>query len=143
MGISHGAKVGFLACVSFATSHTAFAQTWEVTPVIDIVASYSDNLYLAEPGLEDDGFVFQVNPGISIEKDEGRFSTSLNYRAQALFFEDDSDFNTVYHQLDALGTLEVASDLFFLDFDASADQFVVDPVVARQTRWSLSPPGPA
>ena len=121
----------FSVCLVLAFSgllgQTAIAQDWQVDPFIELIATYTDNLYLFPEGLESPSYVGQVNPGISIVKDGGRFTTDTNYRMQVLFFSEDSDLNAIFHQLDADASLEVISESFFIDMDASIGQSVVDP----------------
>jgi uncharacterized protein (PEP-CTERM system associated) len=108
-------------------NNLAVAQQWNIDPFIELVATYTDNVFLAQEGLEESDYVGQINPGIVIEKDEGRFTTDLRYRMQSVFFESDSDLNAIYHQLDATATLDVAAEKFFVAVDAAIDQSVVDP----------------
>lgn len=111
----------------------ADAQQWEIEPFIQAIATYTDNVFLDQEGLEQTDYVGQLNPGISIAKDQGRFTTDLNYRMQSVFFASDSDLNAIYHQLNANGTLDVAAERLFIDADAMIDQSVVDPRVAIPT----------
>ena len=110
-----------------SASNVAVAQQWNIEPFIELIATYTDNVFLAQDGLEESDYVGQINPGIVIEKDEGRFTTDLRYRMQSVFFESDSDLNAIYHQLNATATLDVAAEKFFIDADAAIDQSVVDP----------------
>ncbi len=116
-----------LLAFTVLSSHSAVAQDWEIEPYVELIATYTDNLYLLQEGFEIADYVGQVNPGINIVRNEGRFTTDTSYRMQNLFFADDSDLNTIFHQLNAAATLEVAADTFFIDMDASIEQSVLDP----------------
>ncbi len=109
---------------------TVTAQQWEIEPSLEVIATYTDNVFLALDGLEEDDFVGQLNPGITIERDQGALTTNIRYRLQSVFFESDSDLDAVYHQLDAVALLEVAPERFFIDFDAQIDQTVADPTIS-------------
>jgi len=113
--------------LGITANDSVFAQQWDIEPFIEIVGTYTDNVFLAQEGLEQSDYIGQINPGIIIEKDEGRFTTDLRYRMQSVFFESDSDLNAIYHQLNATATLDVAAEKFFVDVDALIDQSVVDP----------------
>lgn len=115
-----------LAACTLLPDHT-LAQQWEVEPSLELVATYTDNLFLGVEGTEVGSAVGQVNPGLRLRKDEGRLTGDLRYRLQSIFFAEDSDFNTTFHQLNATATLEVARERLFVDVDGSIEQFVVDP----------------
>ena len=105
----------------------AFAQQWEIEPSLEIIGTYSDNVFIAPPGLEESDFIWQVNPALTIRKDQGRLTTTTRYRLQSVNFQSDSDFNAIFHQLDSNATLAVATDRLFVDFNARIDQTVADP----------------
>ncbi|HNP62606.1 MAG TPA: TIGR03016 family PEP-CTERM system-associated outer membrane protein [Woeseiaceae bacterium] len=105
----------------------AAAQDWEIEPYIEVIATYTDNLYLLQKGFEISDYVGQVNPGINIVRNDGRFTTDTSYRMQNLFFADDSDLDTIFHQLNSSSTLELAAETFFIDVDAAIEQSILDP----------------
>lgn len=108
-------------------SFPAVAQNWEIEPYVEVIATYTDNLYLLQEGFEISDYVGQLNPGINIVRNEGRITTDTSYRMQNIFFADDSDLDTIFHQLDSATTLEIAVEKFFIDLDASIGQSVLDP----------------
>lgn len=108
----------------------AAAQDWDFEPFVELVATYTDNLFLAAEGDETSDYIGQVNPGFRLVNDEGVFTADVYYRMQSLFFSEDSELNTIYHQLAGNGTLTVAPELFYVDLDASINQSVVDPTQA-------------
>lgn len=125
---SHLVALAVLACAAWPA--TVQAQQWEFEPFLEVIATYTDNVFLAFDGDETDDFVGQVNPGISISKDEGRVTADVNYRLQTVSFASESDLDAVYHQLDAVTGLEIAPRRLFVDLDASVDQSVVNPSIA-------------
>jgi hypothetical protein len=106
---------------------SAFAQQWEIEPTLEVVTTYSDNVILAPEGQEESDFVGQLNPGVTIRRDQGRLTTDIDYRLQSIFFASDEEQNAVYHQLDATATFEAVAELLYLDVNANIDQSVVDP----------------
>ena len=116
-----------VAVVFTMSANCAGAQNWQFQPYLELIATYTDNLYLLPEGAEVDSYIGQLNPGFSVAKEQGRFRTNTEYRLQSVFFSEDSDFNTIYHQLNSTSTLTLAAENLFVDFDASIDQTVVDP----------------
>lgn len=108
-------------------SSLAGAQDWEIEPYVEVIATYTDNLYLLQEGQEISDYVGQLNPGINIVRNEGRFTTDTSYRMQNIFFADDGDLDTIFHQLDSATILEIAAETFFIDIDASIEQSILDP----------------
>lgn len=103
------------------------AQDWTVDPFVELIATYTDNLFLDPDAIKTDDYIGQINPGLEIRKTGGRFTTDTYYRMQSLFFSEDSDFDTIFHQLSALATVEAIPERFFIDANATIDQSVVDP----------------
>ena len=65
---------------------SAFAIDFRVVPSLRIEETYSDNIRLATKGQEQDAFVTEITPGISIRGvNGGRLTANLNYRMQNLF----------------------------------------------------------
>ncbi len=120
-------KTALVVAALFSTVGLASADEWQIEPFVEFVATYTDNMYLGAEGNEVSGFVGQVNPGISLREQQGRFRTNTRYRLQSLFFTEDSDFDTVLHQLDSSSTLDVVDERLFVDITASIDQSIVDP----------------
>lgn len=123
----NGMRCLMLAGLLLHMAHVS-AQESEFDLYIELVASYTDNLYLAQEGAEESDYVGQVIPGFTFTKNDGWFTTDTAYRMQALFFNSDSELNTVFHQLASDSTIEVAPSLLFVDIDASIDQSVVNPL---------------
>ena len=117
----------------FSPLQSADAQEWDFQPYIELAATYTTNLFLAEEGLEESDYIGQIVPGFSVVRDEGRFTTNTEYRAIGLFFASDSDLNTVYHQLRSASTLNAVAERFFVDVNASIEQAVVDPTATIPT----------
>ena len=124
-----------LLCVValFSPVRSADAQKWDFEPYIELAATYTTNLFLAEEGLEESDYIGQLVPGFSVVRDEGRFTTNTEYRALGLFFASDSDLNTVYHQLRSASTINTVAERFFIDVNAAIEQAVVDPTATIPT----------
>lgn len=97
-----------------------------ITPYISIGEIYSDNVDLSPGGSEDEDYVTEAAPGITIERSGSRLQALLDYRAQMFYFANRSDQN-VYHQADGIGVLEVTDEVLFLNAKLKSTQSIVDP----------------
>lgn len=97
---------------------------WRITPRLSIGSTYSDNIRLVPDDTESD-VVFQVDPGISLRKKGGRLNLRLDYTAQSLFYNNNSDSNQVNNNLLTFGTAELYQDHLFLDGYGSISQVSV------------------
>ncbi len=100
----------------------AFAGEWRIVPGISVQESYTDNVNLASSGLEDDDFITEVTPSLSLRGQGGRLSANFDYSLQQLFYANDSDRNSLSHQLQASANAELVKQIVFVDVDASARQ---------------------
>ncbi len=102
------------------------AAEWRVTPRLVVVETYTDNVTLATAGNEQDEFVTQVNPGVSVSGIGGRARISMDYSLQNLIYFKDSDRNSSNHRLQSNGNVELVRDTLFMDAYGSISQQVVD-----------------
>lgn len=68
-----------------ARTPPARAET-SFVPSIGADAVWTDNLYLAAPGAETAGEIYDVQPGLQLEHDSAREHATLDYTLYALFF---------------------------------------------------------
>ncbi len=119
-------KLSLLAFLLFLSiASIAYAGPWEINPSVEARIGYSDNVEFENNDDEDSGFIGQLNPGVSIEKNEGRLLVQLDYLMQNFYYIDDSDLNTD-HNLDAIARYEFIPQTFFLNGYASISQVLVD-----------------
>lgn len=97
---------------------------WRITPRLSIGSTYSDNIRLVPDDTESD-VIFQVDPGISLRKKGERLNLRLEYTAQSLFYNNNSDSNQVNNNLLTFGTAELYQDHLFLDGYGSISQVPV------------------
>jgi len=98
------------------------ASEWRIVPRISVGATYSDNVRLAPSGEAEGDMIFQVDPGISINKEGGRLRFRLEYTAQGLLYANNGDANTINNFLNTFGTAELYEDHLFLDAFGSISQ---------------------
>ena len=113
------------SCFLLNFTSASFAASWKIEPTVEARVGYSDNIEFDDSGDEDSGFIGQINPGISIQKDEGRLLVQLDYLMQNFYYLDDSDLSTD-HTLDAISRYEFVPKTFFLNGYASVTQVLVD-----------------
>lgn len=120
-------KLSFLACLllSLGFVSTSHAGQWEINPIVEARMGYSDNIEFEDNDDENSGYIGQLNPGLSIEKNEGRFLVQLDYLMQNFYYFDDSDLSTD-HNLDAISRYELIPKTFFINGYASISQVLVD-----------------
>lgn len=105
----------------------ALAGNWSVSPTLEVSEIYSDNIALDPDGEEDDEFVTEINPRLSIKGDSPRVKLDADYRMQNLIFAGNSSRNNTFHQLDAGGNAVVVDDFLFFDASSSLSQQVISP----------------
>ncbi|SDA29529.1 uncharacterized protein, PEP-CTERM system associated [Nitrosospira sp. Nsp18] len=100
------------------------AAEWRVTPRMNVIESYSDNIRLGRTsnGSGSGDFVSQVNPGLYMNGLGPRFNLNLMYMMNNLFYAQNSNLTRTRHQLNATGTAELIEDLFFVDGRAAMTQ---------------------
>ncbi|SEK30061.1 TIGR03016 family PEP-CTERM system-associated outer membrane protein [Nitrosovibrio tenuis] len=97
------------------------AAEWRVIRRTNLVETYSDNVRLGG-GAGTDDFITQTNPGITVTGIGNRFNANIDYTLNNLIYANNSNFNRIRHQLNAIGTAELVKDLFFVDGSASIRQ---------------------
>ncbi|MDW3095269.1 MAG: TIGR03016 family PEP-CTERM system-associated outer membrane protein [Gammaproteobacteria bacterium] len=124
---STSSKLPLLVFSCFLLNFTSlsFAASWKIQPSVEARLGYSDNIEFDDSGDEDSGFIGQINPGVSIQKDEGRLLVQLDYLMQNFYYLDDSDLSTD-HTLDAISRYEFVPKTFFLNGYATVTQVLVD-----------------
>jgi uncharacterized protein (PEP-CTERM system associated) len=106
-----------LMCPAYST-----AADWTIVPRLNLTETYTDNVTLAERGNEKSDFITQINPGISLSGTGARLKVNVNYTMQNLFYANQSNQNTTFHQLSARENAELIKNFFFLDSTASISQ---------------------
>ncbi len=105
-------------------SSYVYAANWEIRPFVESRVGYSDNIELQGQD-EEDGFIGQVNPGVSVLKQDGRLQVKLDYLMQNFYYVDGSELNTD-NNLDAIARYEILPSRFFLNGYANISQLLID-----------------
>lgn len=96
-------------------------------PRITVSGTYSDNITVAPDELKESEYVAQVNPGFRLEAESPRFDAYADYDMQNLFFAEESDRDSTYHEFDGRALAQLAGDVLFLDAAATYSQRLIDP----------------
>jgi uncharacterized protein (PEP-CTERM system associated) len=120
-------KLSYLVCsILFLTiTTTSHAAQWEINPTVEARMGYSDNIRFDDSDDEESGFIGAVNPGVTIQKNEGRLRVNLDYLMQNFYYIDDSDLSTD-HSLDSIARYEFIPQTFFLNGYAIIRKELVD-----------------
>ena len=104
----------------------ASAAEWDFKPRIELGQSWTDNIALAEDGLEQSDWITELSPGITVSLEGPRVSGELDYELQILRLDENSDRDDAFNRLNATGNLVVLPETTFIDAFARYDQQNVD-----------------
>lgn len=108
-----------------APAHVLSAD-WSFEPRASVGANWTDNISLAPDGAEESDVIAEVKPGFSLGLQGARAQADLSYDLQALWFNDNSDLDDIYHQARGSGKIELVPTSLFLDGFLRYDQQNVD-----------------
>ncbi|MFT3960029.1 TIGR03016 family PEP-CTERM system-associated outer membrane protein [Propionivibrio sp.] len=111
----------FLCMYGGAGGMPAWAGNWQITPSITVNETATDNVGLIDKNRESD-WITDIAPGININGRGDRLKLSFDYRLHGLYYANDSSRNNIQNSLNALGSLEVLENLFFIDANATISQ---------------------
>lgn len=104
------------------------ATDWKVSPTLNLIETYSDNVRLAPPGNEKGDYITQVNPGITIAGTGPRLQIDARYLMQNLFYAEEKNRNSTNHLFNARANAELVDDYFYLDAKSSISQQSISPL---------------
>jgi hypothetical protein len=112
---------------------------FRLLPSFELALEYDDNILLT-PNDEIDDFIWHIMPGITIELPSRRYAIRLGYQADILRYMDNTDLDTVHHQLlaDARVNFLFGLGLRLSDRFLITDEFAGFPVpelTERVERW--------
>lgn len=119
--------INTLVVAGVVASPLARAATWEFQSGVELIGTYSDNVFLAADGQEQGDFIVEANPFISLLGRSTSLQLELDYRLQNIFYNKNDDRNDSFHQLDFVSTTELLEETLFLGFDANVSQSIIDP----------------
>lgn len=103
----------------------ARAEKWDVVPRLSVSETYTDNISLAQDAAKQSDWVTQVIPGISITATGARLRLKVDYAPEFVYYSRESGQDKVLQRGNAVGTVEFAKQLLFLEAGAKIDQYDV------------------
>ena len=113
----------FLA-IALVIGSNCEAADWVVTPRLSLSELYSDNIQL-QPLNEQDDFVTQVTPGVSIRAQGARLDLNADYNMQSLFYLNDGSRDQTFHQLQSNLNFEAVRNRLFINAFGNVFQALV------------------
>ena len=98
-------------------------SNWDVTPSLKLTETYTDNVFLSPDGSRQSDWITQLIPGISVAANGPRLRLDAFYAPEVIYHAQTQREDKVFHRGSALGTLEVADELLFLEAGAKVDQY--------------------
>ncbi len=107
---------------------------------LTVAETYTDNVTLASDENAESDFITQVVPSLEACANSGRIRAALSYQLQALYYQNNSEFNDIYNHVTGETSIEVVPSRLYLDANTSYGQTVINP---RNTfsRTNLQRPG--
>ena len=118
---------GTAALALLLASAPAGAIEWDLAKRVETGVFYTDNVRAAPDGFEESEWVASLQPGITLSATSARGEMDLRYDAQALWYQENSDFDDVYHNFRGDGQLILVPNRLFLDGLARYEQVNIDP----------------
>ncbi len=96
-----------------------------MTPSLTLSETYTDNVFLSPRGSQQSDWITQVIPGISVTTNGPRLRLHASYAPEVVYHAQTEREDKVFHRGNAVGTLELADELLFLEAGARVDQYDV------------------
>lgn len=100
-------------------------NVWLVTPSLTVAETYTDNLFLVPDELRQGDWVTQIVPAISVKADGPRLRLEASYAPELVHYARTEGQDKVYQRGTALGNLELAEKLLFVEAGAGVGQYAV------------------
>ncbi len=106
-----------IACLSGALlcAGEAMAEPMRVTPSLRVAQTYVDNVSLSRPGREEDDFVTEIAPSVTVVRETPRLDLEAYYQLEYLQFLEEPDSSQTFHQAQGHAAYIAVPDWFFID----------------------------
>lgn len=94
-----------------------------MTPSLKLAETYTDNVFLSPEGLRQSDWITQFIPGISVSAYGPRLRLDAFYAPEIVYHAQTEREDKVFHRGNAVGNLEIADKLLFLEAGANVDQY--------------------
>lgn len=112
---SSSARYLLLACL---VSSAAWSGDWKATSGITVSERYSDNVDLADRGLEQSEWITEITPHFGVRRDGARLKVNADYSLQGLLYANGSESSKARHNLNGRADAELVEEWLFLDATA-------------------------
>lgn len=118
----------------FIAALPASASNWKLTAGLQVQEMYSDNIFLAGPGLERGELVTQLNPGLHLSGQGARLKANVDAVWQVMNYANGSSGTRVSPTMSGTGSLELVEKWFYVDGLASVSQQSLSPFGPQLTQ---------
>lgn len=117
-------RIGVASAILMAgTTSAALAADWKGERGLTVSERYTDNVNLAPANRQREGdLITEIRPSIQINKNGARLQARISYALQSLAYLNNSEYNSLNHQLNAAANAELLNDLLFLDARTTVSQ---------------------
>jgi uncharacterized protein (PEP-CTERM system associated) len=127
-GVSRRAQLRLLtllAALLALLARPASGNNWEVATSLSVVETYTDNISLVLDAAKQSDWVTQVTPGISITSEGPRLRLRASYAPEFAYYAKGTNEDRVFQRGRAVGNLELADKLLYIEAGANIDQYPV------------------
>ena len=96
-----------------------------MTPSLKLAETYTDNVFLSPDALQQGDWITAIIPGISVTARGPRLRLDAFYAPEIVYHAQTEREDKLFHRGNAVGTVELADELLFLEAGARVDQYDV------------------
>lgn len=119
--VKTGRQIVLFHC-ALLLSVAAYADDIRITPTLNLMETYNDNVYLSSNGTQNSAFISEVMPGILVSADGPSFKLHLDYAVQELLYSGETHSEQTNQILSANSKEEIIKDLFYFENSANISQ---------------------
>jgi uncharacterized protein (PEP-CTERM system associated) len=109
-------------------THNSYAAEWKVSPTINSLETYSDNVRLTSSGTEMSDYITQINPGVLLSGLGPKIKLDAKYVVQNIFYARDKTQRKTNQLLNAGAKIELLDEYFFVDANSTISQQTISPL---------------
>lgn len=113
-------RTGIVLCFSTVFIPVVNGATTKITPAVEVIGTYTDNVELSNSPISD--YIFQIVPKLAVSSHGAHTDLEFSYIYDSVFYKDHSEKNTGFQQLDLVFAREIFDDVIFLDVLGNYEQ---------------------
>ncbi|MDH5325882.1 MAG: TIGR03016 family PEP-CTERM system-associated outer membrane protein [Gammaproteobacteria bacterium] len=118
-------RVFFLSLVGLSWANSLHAVQWQFTPTMEAALAYTDNVSLSATS-EQSEVILELNPGFTMRGEGAHTKLSLQYGLEAFYYNEMSEQNGTYQQMDLSLDQDIFTDNLVLSVAGSYQQQNID-----------------